>query len=144
MVIGMGIAPIWTIWLHAYREAYRIEVKGQHVDHNKRFFIRSFVAIGIGFAVHFLSEEVSTAAAFHAVICAVYLGTSFWLWFDPFISIHRGRKWHYIPHGEDPHGSKTDKFFAKKKILWVASKIIGIIAGVYLYYWALTVSLPLK
>lgn len=142
VIIGMFVGSLWTLWLHAYREAERVIVKEKKINHHKRFFIRSVVAFLIGLLTHFLMDgfqRFGYMTIVKAIACAVYLGTIFWMLFDSFYSKAAGFAWDTIPHG--PGQANTDNFFYNKKWLWVLSKIVGFILGIALYYYALRLPL---
>lgn len=138
--LGLLIGSLWTLWLHAYREAERIEIKKQRIDHDKRFIIRSGVCFLIGVITHVLAEGLTLRAFANGACACVYLGTIIWLLFDSFLSINRGLKWDYI--SDDPKAAFSDRLFSKKKWLWVGSKILLFFGGLVLYIWILR--LPLK
>lgn len=140
MPLGLLIGSIWTLWLHGYREAERIEIKKQKINHDKRFWQRSAVCLFIGQITHVLIDGFIPMAFIKGTAATIYLGTIVWLLFDSFLSIHRNLPWIYIT--SDPRGAKTDRFFEGKLYLWIISKVVLFFAGLALYIWIL--HLPLK
>lgn len=137
--LGLFIGSIWTLWLHAYREAERIEIKKQRIDHDKRFMVRAGVCFLIGIITHVLAEGLLLIAIVNGIGAGIYLGMIIWLLFDSFLSINRGLKWDYI--SDDPKAAFSDRLFRKHKWLWVASKILLFFGGLFLYIWILRLHL---
>lgn len=128
--VALFVGSFWTIWLHAYQEAKRIEIKKQWINHSTRFLLRAAIAIAIGLLTHFLSK--TDRPLLEGFVAAIYLGAIFWLEFDFMLNYHRGRKWDY--RSKNPNAAESDKIFSEKKIWWIASKIVLFILGLMLYY----------
>lgn len=128
--IALFVGSFWTIWLHAYQEAMRIEIRKQWLNHGKRLAIRIAIALLIGLLTHLLTK--TDRPLIEGAAAAVYLGTIFWLEFDFMLNYHRGLKWDY--RSKDPNAAETDKVFAEKKIWWLTSKIVLFLFGILLYY----------
>lgn len=137
ILIGVSVGSLATIWLHAYQEAYRIEIRKIKINHDQRFFIRGAIMLVASIFIQLLVIGPSKEMVIPTLACSLYMGSIFWLAFDIMLNAHRQLPWNYISH--DPHGANSDKFFLKKKVLWIASKPIIFIGSLVLYYYALTV-----
>lgn len=136
MIVGLFVGSFWTIWLHAFRDAYRMDIKHQSIPHKKWTVIRAAVAIFIGQAVHGLGFGFNFDSLIDGGAAAVFLWTIFWLEFDFFINHHRGKRLLYITDADDG-ASESDKLFNGHVFLWILSKILLFLGGIFLYYWAL-------
>lgn len=136
MITGMFVGSFWTIWLHAFRDAYRMDIKHQQIPHTKWTVIRAAVAIFIGQIAHGLGFGFNLNSVIDGAAAAVFLGTEFWLLFDFFINHHRGKRLTYITDADDG-APRSDRLFHGHPFLWILSKIVFFLAGIYLYYLAL-------
>lgn len=132
VVLGFFVASIWTIWLHAYRQAYQIEIRKKPINHKKAVTIRVVVVVIISILSHLLIVGVTKEAILPMMACAIYLGSIFWLLFDFFINAHRKKRWDYRGNS-----AKTDKAFKEKKAFWITSKIVLFVFATLLYYRSL-------
>lgn len=129
VIIGLTIACIWMIRLHAYQEAIRIARK-KTINHTERFLLRTVIAFFIAFFIHGFGTEFQ--ASFWVIIaCAFYIGTLFWLLFDPILSHDRNLALFYVSNWY--RTSRLDKFFHRDPRLWLISKIALYLLGLYLY-----------
>src|SRR5688572_10921969 len=113
LLVGFFIGPIWTIWLHAYRQAIKIEIRNEEINHAVSFVVRAIVASVIAYLSHLLIVCPCVDAIIPAIACALYLGSIFWLLFDFMINYHRGKPLLYIDQGTI--AAKSDNFFSNKK-----------------------------
>lgn len=135
VIIGMTVGPIWSIWLHAYRDAIRIEIHKKKIDHALRFWLRIVIILTISVLWHLLIIGPTREMIIPTLVCVLYLGSVFWFLFDFMLNYHRGRKLTYI--SQAPNAAKSDRFFRDKKWLWIASKVILFFGTGYLYYRSL-------
>lgn len=134
-VVAMFVGSIWTIWLHAYRQAILVEIKNVEINHAKTNLIRGIVIGALSYISHMLIVSPGIEMLIPAAVCALYLASIFWLLFDFFLNSHRGKPWDY--RSKEENAATTDKIFAEKKAFWIASKIVLFIFGILLYYRAL-------
>lgn len=135
ILIGMFVAPIWTIWLHAYRQAIQIEIKKKEINHTTTSIVRVIIALVIAFLSHLLITCVCVDMILPALACSFYLGSIFWLFFDFFINHHRGKPWDY--RSKEENAANSDKIFRERKIWWITSKLVIFLFALLLYYRAL-------
>lgn len=132
ILIGVFFGSFATVWLHAYQEAYRIEIKKQRINHDQRFFVRGAIILVASILIQLLVIGPSKEMVLPTIACSFYMASIFWLAFDIMLNTHRELPWNYI--SEDPEGANSDKFFLKRKAIWVISKIVIFIVGLVLYY----------
>lgn len=140
MLFGILAGCIWTIRLHAYREAERIEIRNIEIDHINRFIIRAAIMLIVGQIIHFMANGRNhldmhfTQQSFkEGVFCAIYMAGIFWLEFDFILNSDRGKPLFYISKWYGT--SKMDRLFSKfnSPILWLVSKILIFLLTLYLY-----------
>lgn len=134
VISAVTIAPIWTIWLHAYRQAIKIEIKKKEINHKVSFIIRAIVALIAGVLIHLLAEQNAPGCILRGLVCAVYMGAIFWATFDFFINHHRGKPWDYIDQGKV--ASNSDKLFREEKTWWITTKGVLFIFAFLIYKWS--------
>jgi hypothetical protein len=137
MVIGLFVGSFWTINLHAYYEAYRIEVGKEEIDHISRFVVRLVLAIVISQLIHVLAFGFTNRMKLPMAIGVLYLGAIFWLLFDFMLNYHRGKEILYV--SSYYRTSKIDKFFRRfsdntRLLLWVGSKVVVFVLASWAYY----------
>src|SRR6478672_8810621 len=95
MLIGLFVSTVLVTWLHAYREAVRIEINHQIINHAKRFEVRALVITLSNIAIHLLAEH-----DWHSLIRAgfgtLYVGGIFLLTFDYMLNFHREKAIFYV------------------------------------------------
>ena len=131
IILAVTIAPIWTIWLHAYRQAIKIEIKKKEINHTVSFIIRAIVAVFVGVIIHMIAEQRAPGSGIRGVIAALYMGAIFWATFDFFLNIHRGKPWDYIDKGKI--AARSDRAFKERKVWWFTTKIVLLIFSLLLY-----------
>lgn len=94
MIIGLFVSTVLVTYLHAYREAIRIEINKQTIPHTQRFWVRTGVAVGASILIHLLAEH-SVYSLIRAAAGAVYIGGTFNLAFDYMLNFHRGKPLSY-------------------------------------------------
>jgi len=132
MIIGVFVGSFWTVRLHAYRQAEAIS-KGKYPNHDKLFILRCLVALTIGFSIHALADGINGGSALKAILCALYMGGIFWLLFDSIIGLDLGKGLLYIPTPNEGTTSRTDRFFYRRKWLWLISKPVVFLLTMWLY-----------
>lgn len=132
MAVGLFVMFAWVIRLHAYYEAQRIANK-IIINHGERFIRRSIVALVASFLIHVLAEGYSLHMIKVTLMGAFFIGGTFWLLFDSFLSNDRNLPILYVSSWYK--SSKIDKYFSKinSPLLWVLSKIILFLLTGYLY-----------
>jgi len=95
MLIGLFVSTVLVTWLHAYREAIRIEINHQIINHAKRFEVRAAVIIGANIIIHLLAER-TTSGFIRAGFGALYTGGIFLLTFDYMLNFHRDKALFYV------------------------------------------------
>lgn len=134
MLLGWFVWVFWTVRLHAYYEAYRIEIKHQIINHRKRFIVRSALAIAMSLIIHILAEGFTWTMVLRAGAGALYIGGIFWLVFDIALNFDRGKHPFYISRWYQ--SAKVDRFFRKlnSSFLWLLSKVVLFFLTAYLYF----------
>lgn len=132
VVLAITIGPIWTIWLHAYRQAIKIEIKKKEINHSVSFIVRAIVAVIVGVIIHMIAEQRAPGSGIRGIIAALYMGAIFWATFDFFLNYHRGKKWDYRDPNEDI-ASNSDKIFQERKAWWLTTKAVLLIFCLLLY-----------
>jgi hypothetical protein len=133
MATGLLIAGFWSTRIHAFREAVRIEDFKHSINHSKRFFQRTCVALTLGWSIHILAEGWVFGAYVRGLTCAFYLGAIFWLNFDFILNNDRGKALFYV--SEWYKTAWIDRFFKKfgSPVLWLISKIVLFYVALMLY-----------
>lgn len=138
MIIGLFVGSFWTINLHAYREAWRIEA-GKEINHFDRFWTRSIIAGTAAILIHMLAFGTANFQA-PSLGGWIYLGAIFWLLFDTLLNYHRGKPLLYV--SSYYRSSMIDKWFSKfepqtRCLLWIGSKILIFLIAMLLYHFSL-------
>lgn len=136
VILGLFIGVVWMIRLHAYHEAYRIEVKHFDIDHSNRFMIRCIVALGVGMIVHIMAEGVTTMAFVRSSVCAMFIGSIFWLLFDFILNYDRGKAIFYV--SSYYKSARTDRFVSEhlSAWIWLVSKGVLFLFCTWLYNYS--------
>lgn len=140
MIIGLFVGSFWTINLHAYQEAYRIEVKHKDIPHGERFIIRFVIAQAASFLVHALAIGFKDGLGIAVLGGWLYIGSILWLLFDFMLNYHRGKPLLYVSSYYKT--SQIDKFFSRfsphvRCLLWVGSKVLLFLISVFIYHKSL-------
>jgi hypothetical protein len=135
IIVGVLVAWLWPINVHAWQEAYRIEVLKRHIDHRIRMILRVFVFLAYGTFIHWFSERELTELTVNRIAGSVFLmGAWFWLLFDYLLNHHRDRPFTYI--GKT---SAIDRVFFKLGwFVMLLAKILAFAFAAFVYYKLLT------
>jgi hypothetical protein len=96
IVLGVFIGCFWTIRLHAYREAKRIELHHQTINHFHRIVQRTMLAILISFAIHAAAQGISPSTFIRSGACTIFILAEIWLIFDFYLNNDRGKAILYV------------------------------------------------
>lgn len=138
VIAGTLIGSFWTIRLHAYREAERIEIKRKTINHSQRIMVRALLAIVVGMTIHIVAEGFHPTAYARGFACALYIGGVFWLIFDSYLNYDRGKEPFYVSSWYK--SARVDRWFSRlgSPVLWLASKVLVYIATYYFYAYTMS------
>ena len=136
MLVGFLLTLLWPINVHAYHEAYTIEVKRIHITksgHRLRFVVRALVFVVFGTLVHWFAEREFTNVTLVRISASVVLmGSWFWLIFDYALNHHRDYALNYIGK------SGIDRIFFKMGwVVMLLCKVLLFAFSVWLYLWVI-------
>lgn len=121
----------WPINVHAFHDAWRIEVDKNYVNHTFRFFAKLGIFTLYAAFIHVVAERRVEAITLIRILFAIVLMQAwFWLLFDLLINYHRGKPMLYI--GKT---AAIDKFFNKmSNATMLMVKLFTFIIAFYCYY----------
>lgn len=131
-LLGVTVLPLWTIRLHAYREAERIYDQ-KTINHTQRFCVRALIMLGAGTLIHVLLQGWGFYPVVRGIFLGAYFGSVFFFVFDPILSTDRGLPVFYVSSWYK--SSDIDKFFAKvhSPTIWLLTKITLWLLCLWLY-----------
>lgn len=122
ITLGATLFISLMAWVNAGYDASLILNK-QHINHPVRFIVRGIGALLFSFVSY-------RCLCWDMWATTLYQGALFWLLFDSFLSIKRGRAWNYISTWYGT--SKLDLIFKGHWIPWFATKIIILLVSLWL------------
>jgi hypothetical protein len=134
VLLGFLITFFWPINVHAYQDAYRIEVSRKYINHFIRSVIRLTLFTSYATFIHWFSEGEFTQVTLTRIITSVVMLCAwFWLLFDYFLNFYRERALTYI--GKNSFIDRM--FFGAGWFVMLVAKVVLFGGSVWLYYNAI-------